>query len=364
MATPAGQFRPWRLILTFIGIVAVLYGLVFFTPGIEHPQARHRSAGRHPDHPDRPHPGRLRSDPGPDAAGPDDHGEPGQRIRRRRRRGADRRRQEPGHHGARQRGPVRPDPQRPDEHPAGAPTGRQRQPGDQLPGRLRATGQPARAPPPPRPERRTGQRIGRSDRPDHDPGDRRHHPGVRARCRRDRRAAGTDTAAADHGGERQPRPVCARRSTPRSPRRRPWSTDSATTGRALRRPPNPPWPRPPTRRSPELPRPAPTRRPPRTAAAAPAWPAGSNPDNPTQPLGTDQAAWTAWQTAAITALPTLSCADLEPYRGSGRPEQAADRLRRRRHRDLPARQDADRRHPDRHRDLRARAARAPAGWST
>ncbi len=52
-----------------------------------------------------------------------------------------------------------------------------------------------------------------------------------------------------------------------------------------------------------------------TAAAAPAWPAGSNPDNPTQPLGTDQAAWTAWQTAAITALPTLSCADLEPYRG-------------------------------------------------
>jgi preprotein translocase subunit SecD len=52
-----------------------------------------------------------------------------------------------------------------------------------------------------------------------------------------------------------------------------------------------------------------------TAAAAPAWPAGSNPENPTQPLGTDQAAWTAWQTAAVTALPTLKCADLEPYRG-------------------------------------------------
>jgi preprotein translocase subunit SecD len=38
VATPAGQFRPWRLILTFIGIVAVLYGLVFFTPGSNTPK--------------------------------------------------------------------------------------------------------------------------------------------------------------------------------------------------------------------------------------------------------------------------------------------------------------------------------------
>ena len=38
MATPAGQFRPWRLILTFIGITAVLYGLVFFTPGSNTPK--------------------------------------------------------------------------------------------------------------------------------------------------------------------------------------------------------------------------------------------------------------------------------------------------------------------------------------
>ena len=52
-----------------------------------------------------------------------------------------------------------------------------------------------------------------------------------------------------------------------------------------------------------------------TDAAAPAWPAGSNPDNPTQPLGTDAASWTAWETAATAALPGLSCADLEPYRG-------------------------------------------------
>ena len=38
MATPAGQFRPWRLIWTFIGITAVLYGLVFFTPGSNTPK--------------------------------------------------------------------------------------------------------------------------------------------------------------------------------------------------------------------------------------------------------------------------------------------------------------------------------------
>ena len=42
---------------------------------------------------------------------------------------------------------------------------------------------------------------------------------------------------------------------------------------------------------------------------------------PTQPLGTDQASWTAWQTAATTALPTLSCADLEPYRGLDDPNK-------------------------------------------
>ncbi len=58
-----------------------------------------------------------------------------------------------------------------------------------------------------------------------------------------------------------------------------------------------------------------------TAAAAPAWPAGSDPNNPTQPAGTDQTAWTTWETAATTALPTLSCADLEPYRGLDDPSK-------------------------------------------
>ena len=38
VATPAGQFRPWRLIWTFIGITVVLYGLVFFTPGSNTPK--------------------------------------------------------------------------------------------------------------------------------------------------------------------------------------------------------------------------------------------------------------------------------------------------------------------------------------
>ena len=38
MATPSGQFRPWRLIWTFVGIVVVLYGLVFFTPGSNSPK--------------------------------------------------------------------------------------------------------------------------------------------------------------------------------------------------------------------------------------------------------------------------------------------------------------------------------------
>jgi len=38
VATPSGQFRPWRLIWTFVGIVVVLYGLVFLTPGSNSPK--------------------------------------------------------------------------------------------------------------------------------------------------------------------------------------------------------------------------------------------------------------------------------------------------------------------------------------
>ncbi len=56
-------------------------------------------------------------------------------------------------------------------------------------------------------------------------------------------------------------------------------------------------------------------------AAAPAWPAGSDPANPTQPAGDDPTAWATWETAATAALPTLSCADLEPYRGLDDPNK-------------------------------------------
>lgn len=58
-----------------------------------------------------------------------------------------------------------------------------------------------------------------------------------------------------------------------------------------------------------------------TAASTVTWPTGSNPENPTQPLGTDQAAFTAWQTSAQTVMPTISCADLEPYRGLDDPSK-------------------------------------------
>jgi preprotein translocase subunit SecD len=56
-------------------------------------------------------------------------------------------------------------------------------------------------------------------------------------------------------------------------------------------------------------------------AAAPAWPAGSDPNMPTQPLSDDETTWTTWEAAATSALPTLSCADLEPYRGLDNPNK-------------------------------------------
>ncbi len=38
MATPTGRHRPWRLIATFVGLTAILYGLVFFTAGSNAPK--------------------------------------------------------------------------------------------------------------------------------------------------------------------------------------------------------------------------------------------------------------------------------------------------------------------------------------
>ncbi|MBM9467031.1 protein translocase subunit SecD [Nakamurella leprariae] len=50
-------------------------------------------------------------------------------------------------------------------------------------------------------------------------------------------------------------------------------------------------------------------------SAGPTWPEGSNPDNPTQPAGTDEAAFSAWEASAQTVLSTIGCADLAPYAG-------------------------------------------------
>jgi preprotein translocase subunit SecD len=60
---------------------------------------------------------------------------------------------------------------------------------------------------------------------------------------------------------------------------------------------------------------------PTAPASTVTWPTGSNPDNPSQPLGTDQAAFDAWQASAQTVMPTISCADLEPYRGLDDPNK-------------------------------------------
>ncbi|MTD16364.1 protein translocase subunit SecD [Nakamurella sp. YIM 132087] len=61
-----------------------------------------------------------------------------------------------------------------------------------------------------------------------------------------------------------------------------------------------------------------------TSAAAATWPiAGSDPDNPNQPAGDDTTAWTAWQTAAQTALSSggIACADIAPTAGIDNPDK-------------------------------------------
>jgi len=54
-----------------------------------------------------------------------------------------------------------------------------------------------------------------------------------------------------------------------------------------------------------------------SGAKEPAWPKGSDPKNPTQPLGADAAAFTAWQTAATTSLNSaaFTCKDLNKFAG-------------------------------------------------
>ena len=59
------------------------------------------------------------------------------------------------------------------------------------------------------------------------------------------------------------------------------------------------------------------------AATGPQWPAGSDPKNPLQPSGTDEAAFTAWITAAQSAIQTgtITCADLQPFQGLDSPDK-------------------------------------------
>ena len=268
---------------------------------------------------------------------------------------------QPRHHRARQREPDQPDPQRPDEHPAGGRATPSGNPVDHLSrpttcrrstsesdrrhaDRDRRIGQPDRPRRPPRPRSRRSATPPRRPRPAVDDDRRTGH----------RRRAATTAGDGDTAGRLRAPQNAAVAPAPRRRRgqRDATATDGHAAGHRIRRDPGhrragiAPTPR----------RPATDAATTGTAAAAPAWPAGSNPDNPTQPLGTDQAAWTAWETAATTALPTLQLRRPGALPRAGRPEQAADRLRRRRHRDLPAGHDADRRHPDR--------APRPPGQST
>ena len=153
-------------------------------------------------------------------------------------------------------------------------------------------------------DRRLGQRIGRAYRPDHHPGDRRHHTGLRTgaastvapgtpaterhgRCRRRDRHCRPAAAAA----EALLATAAARPSAPRHP----------PTAARTHRPPTHGAGAPPRRHRASA---TGTAHRYRAATAARRGRPGSDPDNPTQPLGTDEAAWTAWETAAITALPT------------------------------------------------------------
>jgi len=58
-----------------------------------------------------------------------------------------------------------------------------------------------------------------------------------------------------------------------------------------------------------------------TPASTLTWPTGSNPQNPTQPLGTDQASFDAWQTSAQSVMSTISCNDLRQYQGLDDPNK-------------------------------------------
>ena len=339
-------------------------------PRVEHAEARHRPAGRHPDHPDRPHPGRFRpvprrrcSRPGRSwRAGSTAPASPAPRCRS----------TAPSNLVITVPGnedlnnltrsaqlnirPVLTDAERATRRSAIPPTTSRRRPPSTGPRRPTAAhrrrdrrGTDRRRPPSrrsatPTPATAPGDagdgRAGRRPPPRRR---RRRRAGLRGR-RRQRRAPppSARTTGRRHGARDRRRP--------RTPPARPPA--AATPGRRPRRSPA------------TAPADRGHRRPAPTAGAAPGLARRQRPGQP------DPAA--RHRPGRLDRLGDgrdHRAADAELRRPGavprpGRPEQAADRLRRGRHRDLPARQDADRRHPDRHRDLRAELARAPAGWST
>ena len=325
MATPAGQFRPWRLILTFIGITAVLYGLVFFTPGSNTPKlgidlqggTRITLTARTVDGSD---PTRAQMQQartimenrvnGSGVVGAEVQIDgvknlvitvPGNEDLSGLTRSAQMN--------------IRPVLTDASGNPAiSYPAGYSPAAATDTSGATTATASGSAT--------RFGDRIRTAD---HHPGHRRHHPGISPGRRRD---SGAAAAATDRRGDVTGRPARARRRGPDPPARpRPRDTAAATapaadtaaatapaadTAADAHRDPQPAPPRP--ARTPPRPAPMPPpRRPPgRRAATRP---------TPPNPRVTTKPSWTTWETAAIAALPTLSCADLEPYRGLDNPNK-------------------------------------------
>ncbi len=340
MATPAGQFRPWRLIWTFIGITAVLYGLVFFTPGSNTPKlgidlqggtritltAKTQDGGD----PDRTQMQQARTIMETRVNG---SGVAGAEVQ------IDGARQlvitVPGNEdlsGLTRSAQlnIRPVLTSPLDAQSGQGTPVISYPAGYVPpatatpsstpaaGETTAPGSgtavstvpaigdsatataPATAPAAGRRRRFrrsvTPRRLRRAARPPR-AHPRPHRPACAHRTRRSPRtrqqapaastpAASTPAAStAGRGDRRRTAPA----ATPATGTAATAATGTAATGTAT--------------------------------STAPAWPAGSDPANPTQPAGTDQTAWTTWETAATTALPSLSCADLEPYRGLDDPSK-------------------------------------------
>ncbi|WP_420123683.1 protein translocase subunit SecD [Nakamurella sp.] len=317
MASPSGQFRPWRLIWTFVGIVVVLYGLVFFTPGSNTPKlgidlqggTRITLTARTIDgsDPTREQMQQARTIMEGRVNG---SGVVGAQVQ------IDGARQlvvtVPGNEdlsGLTRSAQLNIRPVLTDTsgnpiivYPAGytpptattstAPsvTGSQTPSGSSAPSTVPAIGDTAEASPAPS--------ATPSSAPSAESGAATTVPAIgdtpAATSPAGLRGAGAALGAAPEAAAATDSPSAESAAT-ETPSATPAATDSPAPTAAATAPATP--------------------------AAGPTWPTGSNPDNPTQPLGTDQAAFDAWQTSAQTVMPTISCADLEPYRGLDDPNK-------------------------------------------